>query len=83
MVPLGVLLRKKECPFEKRVPFLAIVPQGHSFGTLFSLSVYLIGMYFVTSSPLQILPLFAWSDISLVIYFNEIHVQVMIYKQNT
>ncbi len=40
MVPLGALLRKKECPFEKRVPFEAIVLQGHRFGTLFSLSVH-------------------------------------------
>ncbi len=35
----GHCLRKKEFPFEKRVPFVAIVPQGHHFGTLFSLSV--------------------------------------------
>ncbi len=24
---------KKECPFEIRVPFVAIVPKGHRFGT--------------------------------------------------
>ncbi len=35
------LLRRKECPFEKRVPFVAIVPQGHRFGSLFSLNVIL------------------------------------------
>ena len=39
MVPLGVLFisrGQKECPFEKRVLFVAIVPKGHRFGTLFS-----------------------------------------------
>ena len=54
MVPLEVLFRcpsdpgvlfhkhdykAKECPFEKRVPFVVTVPQGHRFGTYFSLSV--------------------------------------------
>ncbi len=33
-----VTLRKKELPFVKRVPLVAIVPQGHHFGTFFSLS---------------------------------------------
>ena len=35
----NMIIKKKECPFEKRVPFEAIEPQGHNFGTLFSLSV--------------------------------------------
>ena len=42
MVPLRVnmiITWKKECPFEKRVPFVAKVPRVHHFGTLFSLSV--------------------------------------------
>ena len=33
-----MIIKDKECPFEKRVPFVAIVPKGHRFGTLFSLS---------------------------------------------
>ena len=36
--PPVMALRKKECPFEKRVPFVATVTQGHRFGTLISLS---------------------------------------------
>ncbi len=37
--PQTWLLRKIECPFEKRVPFVAILPQGYCFSTLFPLSV--------------------------------------------
>ncbi len=32
---VNAILGKKECPFEKRVPFVTIVPQGYRSGTLF------------------------------------------------
>ena len=35
----NMIIREKRVPFEKRVLFVAIVPQGYCFSTLFSLSV--------------------------------------------
>ncbi len=44
-------LGKKECPFEKRVLFVAIVPQGYHFRTFFSEFITGVHVKITTTFP--------------------------------